>query len=66
MLVDTAGTKSADFEDKFLRLSEPPRSWERPQTAISTLYGGEFTLSTRLLTLNHLLYSLSDAAPQFL
>ena len=30
------------------------------------LYGGQFTFSTQLLTLNHLLYSPTDAAPQFL
>ena len=37
-LVDTVRIKSADFKDKFcsrvLRLSEPPRWSERPQTAI--------------------------------
>lgn len=30
------------------------------------LYGGLFTFSTQFLTLNYLLYSPSDAAPQFL
>ena len=30
-----------------------------------TLYGGPFTFSTYLLTLNYLFYSLTDAAPQF-
>ena len=31
-----------------------------------TLYGGQLTFSTQLLTLNYLLYSTTDAAPQFL
>ena len=31
-----------------------------------TLYGGKFTFSTHLLTLNYLLYSPTSAAPQFL
>ena len=31
-----------------------------------TLYDGQFTSSTQLLTLNYLLYSPTDAAPQFL
>ena len=31
-----------------------------------TLYGGLFTFSTQLLTLNYLLYSPTDAAPQSL
>ena len=30
-----------------------------------TLYGGQFTFSTQLLTLNYLLYSPTDVAPQF-
>ena len=35
-------------------------------SAFFTLYGGQFTISTQLLTLNYLLYSPTDAAPQFL
>ena len=31
-----------------------------------TLYGGQSTFSTQLLTLNYLLYSPTDAVPQFL
>ena len=31
-----------------------------------TLCGGQFTFSTQLLTLNYLLYSPTDATPQFL
>ena len=31
-----------------------------------TLYGGQFMFSTQLLKLNYLLYSPTDAAPQFL
>ena len=31
-----------------------------------TLYGGQFTFSTELWTLNYLLYSSTDAAPLFL
>ena len=31
-----------------------------------TLYGGQFTFSTQLLTLNYLPYSPTDALPQFL
>ena len=31
-----------------------------------TLYGGQLTISTQLLTPNYLLYSPTNAAPQFL
>ena len=30
------------------------------------LYGGQFKFSTQLLTVSYLLYSPTDAAPQFL
>ena len=34
--------------------------------SLLTLYSGQFTFSTQLLTLNYLLYSPTDVAPQFL
>ena len=43
--------------------------WQRANArnvSLLTLYGGQFTFSTQLLTLNYLLYSPADAAPQFL
>ena len=43
--------------------------WRRAnarKVSFFTLYGGQFTFSTQLLTLNYLLYSPTDAAPQFL
>ena len=42
--------------------------WRRANTrkvSFFTLYGGQFTFSTQLLTLNYLLYSPTDAATQF-
>ena len=36
------------------------------KVSLLTLYGGQFTFSTQSLTLDHLLNSPTDAAPQFL
>ena len=41
------------------------KGW-RSKIQLFTLYGGQFTFSTKFLTLNYLLYSPTDAAPQFL
>ena len=59
MSIDTAGIESADLKDY--------HSDEGPSlgtSALETLYGGQFTLSTQLLNQIILLYP-ADAAPQF-
>ena len=35
-------------------------------SSLQTFYSGQFTFLTQLLTLNYLLYSPADVAPQFL
>ena len=47
-------------------LTDSDEEWTLNKSALETLYGGQFTLSTLLIKLDYLVKRPTDAAPQFL
>ena len=54
------------FDQEWVQRIVLTKGWRSKRQLFFTLYGGQFTFSTQLSTLNYLRYSPTDAAPEFL